>query len=245
MLNIKNRSLLALACGDSYGSYYEMYGLSGVTFDINKLPNIPIEKRITDDTKMAMILLEHYKRYDKLDTDFLLKNYVHWAKTDGQKDGIGLHTYDVLIKNKKDKDSQGNGALMRVISFGLKLIEDGYSFDKAVELMNIDSALTHENDTIFLSNRLCLDIAVNGIEVLDKKEYKQIVSKLKSGDTAWVIHTLFIVIKVFKMNLNFLDSFKQIVSVGGDTDTNCAIFGAIKGYKDNISEELNIKAFLP
>ncbi len=234
MLNLKNRSLLALACGDSYGSYYERYGLAGVTFDILKLPNTPIEKKITDDTKMATILLEHYKRYDKLDTDFLLKNYVHWAKTDGQKDGIGLHTYDVLIKNKKDKDSQGNGALMRVIPFGLKLIDDGYTFDEAIEMMNIDSALTHENDTIFLSNRLCLDIAVNGIEVLDKSEYKQIVSKLKSGDTAWVIHTLFIVIKVLKMNLNFLDSFKQIVSVSGDTDTNCAIFGAIKGYKDNI-----------
>jgi hypothetical protein len=31
--------------------------------------------------------------------------------------GIGMHTKDVLIYNKKDKNSQGNGALMKNIPF--------------------------------------------------------------------------------------------------------------------------------
>ena len=47
------------------------------------------------------------------------------------------------------------------------------------------------------------------------------------------------------MNLSFLDSFKYIVSVGGDTDTNCAIFGAIKGYTNNKEYELDTKDLLP
>ena len=242
---IKNQSLLSLACGDSYGSHYESYGLMGVRFDLSELPDIPVKKQITDDTKMAIILLNHYKKHQTLKTDFLLRNYKHWAKTEGHQDGIGLHTYNVLIKNQKNKDSQGNGALMRVIPFGIELINEGYTFDEAVEMMNVDSALTHENETIFMSNRVCLDIALNGLSVLDKKEYKKLLSKLKFGNTAWVIYSLYIVIEALKQNLSFIDGFKYIVSAGGDTDTNCAIFGAIKGHQNNIEDELDIKKFLP
>jgi len=39
-----------------------------------------------------------------------------------------------------------------------------------------------------------------------------------------------------------LDGFKELVSRGGDTDTNCAIYGAIRGYKDNF--DLNLKDFI-
>ena len=39
-----NKYLLALACGDSYGSAYEYEGLSGIKFDIKKLPKKPIKK---------------------------------------------------------------------------------------------------------------------------------------------------------------------------------------------------------
>ena len=35
------------------------------------------------------------------------------------------------------------------------------------------------------------------------------------------------------------------MSNGGDTDTNCAIYGAIKGYNDDINKEINIADFLP
>ncbi|MBT5934607.1 MAG: hypothetical protein HOG88_04590 [Sulfurimonas sp.] len=48
---------------------------------------------------------------------------------------------------------------MRVIPFGVELVKDGYSFEAAVSLMNQDSAITHKNETIFMANRLALDIA--------------------------------------------------------------------------------------
>lgn len=41
---MSNKSLLALACGDSYGAYFEMAGLTGDVFDIESLPNTPINK---------------------------------------------------------------------------------------------------------------------------------------------------------------------------------------------------------
>lgn len=239
-----NKSLLALACGDSYGSYFEMMGLEGTTFDIDKLPNIPVEVKITDDTKMANILFKHYLKYKSIKTDILLDSYKQWAIKDGWQDGIGLHTQQILCNKKTDKDSQGNGALMRNIPFGLELLKDGYSFDDAVSIMNKESALTHENETIFITNRLALDLAVNGIEVLDYLIYKDILSKLKYGDTAWVIHSLYIVIETLKRDFNFIDGFKYIVSQGGDTDTNCAIYGAIKGYQEDMNDSLNVLDFL-
>jgi ADP-ribosylglycohydrolase len=242
---IKSQSLLALACGDSYGSHFEMAGLMGTTFDIKSLPEIPVIKRVTDDTKMAVILLEHYKNHKKIRPNILIDSYREWAIKDGQTDGIGMHTYKVLVKKSTYKDSQGNGALMRVIPFGVELIKDGYSFEDAVRLMNQDSALTHKNETIFMANRLSLDIAINGIEVIEKPIYEDILSKLKIGDTAWVIHSLYLVLETLKQNLSFTEGFKYIVSYGGDTDTNCAIYGAIRGFKENISKEVALVDFLP
>jgi len=105
--------------------------------------------------------------------------------------------------------------------------------------------LTHKNETIFMANRLSLDIAINGLEVLDKPIYQKILSKLKSGYTAWIIYTLYLVIETLKMDLTFVEGFKYIVSKGGDTDTNCAIYGAIRGYSEDIESEIIVEDFIP
>ena len=242
--NLKNNSLLALASGDSYGSFYEMKGLYGERFDITSLPDKPNYPNITDDTKMATILLKHYQKYKTLNVDILTKEYKMWARDDGDNDGIGLHTKDILLNNKLDKNSQGNGALMRNIPFGVELIKDGYSFDKAVAMMNTDSSITHKNTTIFMCNRLALDLAINSLSVLEKLEYKPLLLKLHYGYTAWVIHSLYIVIETLKKKANFLNGFKYIVSQGGDTDTNCAIYGAILGANKDITKELDLSLFI-
>lgn len=239
-----NKSLLALACGDSYGSYFERVGLIGTTFDMKLLPEVPVETKITDDTKMANILLKHYLEHKTIKQTMLLNSYKKWASEEGQKDGIGIHTYQVLLKNKLNKNSEGNGALMRIIPFGVELINDGYSFEEAVSIMNKESSITHKNETIFMANRLSLDIAINGIEVIEKPIYENILSQLHSGYTAWVLHSLYIVIEALKMDLSFIDGFKYIVSNGGDTDTNCAIYGAIRGYREDVSDSIKISDFL-
>ena len=239
-----SNSLLALACGDSYGSHYEYEGLCGCKFKISSLPDKPKFPNITDDTKMAIILYRHYKKYSVLKVDVLTKEYIKWAKKEGDRDGIGIHTKDVLVYSKTNKDSQGNGALMRNIPFGIALIEDGYSFEEAVKMMNYDSTITHKNETIFLANRLALDLAINGIKVLKKDKYKSILDNLKFGQTAWVVYSLFIVIAALKKKRKFLTGFKYITSMGGDTDTNCAIYGAILGCRKDISKELSVNDFI-
>jgi len=239
-----NTSLLALTCGDSYGAPYEKEGLAGVRFNIEDLPDRIIKPLVTDDTKMSMILLKHYKRYKTLHVESLLQEYKTWAKEDGLQDGIGIHTREILMQNKTDKNSQGNGALMRVLPFGVQLIKDGYGFEEAVRLMNADSAITHDNETIFMANKLALDIALSGLNVLEKPIYRKIITKLHLGSSAWVIHSLYIVIEALKKDLSFLEGFKYIVSYGGDTDTNCAIYGAIKGAKEDIRDSMKVEEFL-
>ena len=235
---------MALACGDSYGSKYECDGLIGSKFEISTLPDKPVAPRITDDTKMATILLKHYIENRTLQIEKLTLAYKFWAKEEGSSDGIGIQTAAVLLRGGNDKTSQGNGALMRIIPFGLQLIEDGKTFEEAVALMNMDASITHSNETVFIANKLCLDIAVNGLESMKKQEYSNLLSRLYFGQSAWVIHTLFIVLETLKQECNFLDGFKYIVSQGGDTDTNCAIYGAIRGYKHIILNELDIHTFL-
>jgi ADP-ribosylglycohydrolase len=238
MSKAKN-ALLTLACGDAYGNAYEMDGLIGTKFDKAALPNEAKIKNYTDDTKMAMILWDHYNTYGTIDESRLFEAYAKWAEEDGYADGIGIHTAAVLLRQEKDKSSQGNGALMRVLPFGLRLIEEGMPFEKAVEMVNIDAALTHDNDVVRMTNQLCLDIAVNGLDVLNKDVYRNIRSQLKSGHTAWVIYTVNDVLDVLKMDLNILDGFKELVSRGGDTDTNCATYGAMRGYRDTLEVVLD------
>ena len=110
--------------------------------------------------------------------------------------------------------------------------------------MNIDSFLTHQNDVISQSNEISLDLALNGLSILKKSKYKTFISKLNLGNSAWVIHSLYIVIEALKQELNFLNGYKFITSFGGDTDTNCAIFSAIRSYKYDIKNELDIEKFV-
>lgn len=230
-------SLICLACGDAYGCAFEMEGLRGSKWEIDELPDYARIKKVTDDTKMALILWEHYKTYGVGYQSKLKKAYQKWAREDGEIDGIGIHTASVLLHGKTDKDSQGNGALMRVIPYGLKLIEDGYSFDEAVSYMNQDSAITHKNDVIFYANKICLDIAMNGWKKAEQDtQHKRFIESCKHGYTAWVKHSLFAVFQALKHTDSLLDGYKFIVSMGGDTDTNCAIYGAIVGFRQDIDK---------
>ena len=110
--------------------------------------------------------------------------------------------------------------------------------------MNEDSMITHKNEVIFMANRVALDLAVNGLGALENRYYQSFLSTLTFGNSAWVKHSLYIVIETLKKNLSFLDGFKYIVSQGGDTDTNCAIYGAIKGYKEKIIDEIVLDEFV-
>jgi hypothetical protein len=73
--------------------------------------------------------------------------------------------------------------------------------------MNIDSLITHANETIFLANKIALDLAINSLKILEKDIYKNYLDKLKYGQIAWVVHSLYIGIEVLKRKRKFLTGF--------------------------------------
>jgi ADP-ribosylglycohydrolase len=73
---------------------------------------------------------------------------------------------------------------------------------------------------------------------MEKIEYSELLASLKPGYSAWVIHTLHDVLDVLKMDLSVHEGFKELVSRGGDTDTNCAIYGAVRGYNKVLGIQL-------
>jgi len=95
-----------------------------------------------------------------------------------------------------------------------------------------------------MANRSALDLSINSLKILKKDTYKNFLDKLEFGQTVWIVYSLYIVIEALKQKRKFLTGFKYITSMGGDTDTNCTIYGAILGYRKSIEDELNVNEFI-
>jgi len=225
------KSLFFLKEGDKYGSPYEERGLVGEKFNITKLPNKP-EGKETDDSKMASIAFR-YARSDFFDIKAIKEEYIKWAKDEGADDGIGYQTEAALLGNFVDDKGQGNGSLMRCIPYMLLLHKKGYSLSSIREMMTAEASITHPNKEVLRLNFTFFLIALRGdLQPLKflPEEYKV---KIKAGHSAWMYYTAFIVIEALKKNFkNHYQGFKYITSFGGDTDTNCAVYGAIRGARD-------------
>ena len=223
-------SLYYLELGDIYGSPFEMRGIRGETFDLNELPLMPIGLP-TDDTKMAKIAYSFAQKCDKekgiyLDIKGIKEEYIKWAREYGDEDGIGVQTEYALLYNSINKESQGNGSLMRCIPYMLLLNEKGFNDEEIFEMMREETTLTHPNKEVIEMNEVFYKIAKNKVINLQNIN----VTKIKYGKTAWIYYTAFIVIEALNKDFErIIDGFRYITALGGDTDTNCAIYGAIRG----------------
>jgi ADP-ribosylglycohydrolase len=238
-------SMLALACGDSYGKAYE---LKNTKVTIEDLPNYPADKSITDDTHMAYLALQNVLQNKQIDTLSLLEDYKQWAMEFGYAEGIGIHTADVLLRGKTDKISEGNASLMRCLPYMLALKELGFDDASILEQMKVESALTHCGDVIIDANMICYLTAINKKDVVIEHYLDTLEEafEIEPTNTAWVINTLNIILDTWKdrRELGFLNGFKKIVSMGGDTDTNCAVYGAMFGFSVDIRDEIDIEQWL-
>ncbi len=227
-MNRSYSSLFALSIGDAYGEPFENRGLWGHTFDFDSLPK-KITGKITDDSIMAA-LAYLVTTESGMDIETLKKSYKKWAETDGAIHNIGIQTEDALLNGKLRKDGQGNGALMRTVPYALKLYEFGFSKEEIYDFIKMENAITHPNEEVSKLSFLFFNIALDGnLKPLYDPFFEDVVGKFEKGYTAWMYHSAFIVVETIKRKFDFINSLRYIVSQGGDTDTNCAIFGAIYG----------------
>jgi len=141
------RSLEGLALGDAYGELY--IGLPAGKTD---LPDIGRHEWFwTDDTHMAISIVEILKKYDQINQDALAGVFAHRYAEDPFR-GYGGGAVTLLTKIYHGADwrdaapalfgggSYGNGAAMRVAPLGAYFHED---IRKAAEQARLSAAVTH------------------------------------------------------------------------------------------------------
>jgi hypothetical protein len=181
--------------GTAYGNQL------GLPYEFSTTPRA-ILSDTDDDVEMSLIALKHVMKNKKIVSHELFEEYVQWAIEDGS--GIGIHTYQVLINQIDDRDSQGNGAMMRFLPFALYLWEEcNMSLPDIVKEIEKDAKLTHDNDEVVAFNIGIFSLVVSRLDVtyngMLTKEFGAVLSMLdvkrhlfmNSLDTAWIYPTMY------------------------------------------------------
>ena len=219
-----SNALMGLAMGDMFGSTFECLGLSGNLFLLNGIADLPDHPPVgsftTDDTFMAVTLLNNViSGWDAASYHAAL---AEWSGTElAAYQGIGTHT-SMVLNHGYEGTSQGNGCLMAILPAAIFLIDNGYSQEELTQWMYEVQAVTqHEANVEAALFLLGYDVEVN----------------IQQGDSAWVANSLGAVTDALNNASSMVEGFQQIVSIGGDTDTNAAIYGAIYSYQNGLEQD--------
>ncbi len=203
---------------------------------------------VTDDTQMAYCLHLALQDANGWSREAARKRYLEWMATDPPD--IGEATYDALTGNP-NPESQGNGALMRVLPIALWAASHP-DFDWQIAARE-DAAITHphsicgEANMVFVHALLTAmqpDISAEKIfmSVLEFAEARHLSAELRQTLLAaatrpdydgehigWVRIALQGAFYQLLRATSFRETMIDVVSAGGDTDTNAAITGALLG----------------
>lgn len=124
-------SLEGLAVGDAFGVRFFSFSSDRYHryFEDRQLPAIDGFWRFTDDTQMALSLMEVLRHHEQIDQDHLMESFVaHYEPARGYGAGMhsllrelrtGQHSWHKLVSQQfNGRGSYGNGAAMRVAPLG-------------------------------------------------------------------------------------------------------------------------------
>lgn len=235
-------TLFALAMGDAYGVGFEFMDAEQIVQRYSKLPDYSIgggpfdfaPGQFSDDTEMAALTLyslHHNQRFDEIHLTHLYKAWAHVAKD------VGIQTREALMDGVIDYRGEGNGALMRILPSAVYMKDVlKWNISKIHHTCEKISAITHNNYTVHAINIFFVDLMLG--EPIERHHGLIELFKRTDGTNGWVMNTARIVYEAFGRDCVMIDGFKSIVAQGGDTDTNCAIYGALRGYRESIDLEL-------
>lgn len=202
---------------------------------------------VTDDTQMAYRLHLALLDANGWSRDAALNRYLEWLATDPPD--IGEATYDALTGNP-NPESQGNGALMRVLPIALwAATHPDFDWQTAARE---DASITHPHPVCGDANVVyvyaLLQAMQQGISAREVYEstirfaaeqgvFPAVTDALRRAESerpdydgeyiGWVLVALQSSFYQLLHALNFRSALVDIVSAGGDTDTNAAIAGAL------------------
>lgn len=206
-----------------------------------------IAGEVTDDTQMAYCLHCALLEAQGWDSAVTLKHYRAWLATDPPD--VGEATQAALLGNPMP-DSQGNGALMRVMPIALWALEHP-EFDWQTAARE-DAALTHPHPVCGDCNVVYIYALMQAARpgatpagvyessvafAAGKGVATEVLCALQRAATqrpdydgeyiGWVLIALQSAFYQLLRASSFREAMVDIVSAGGDTDTNAAIAGPL------------------
>jgi ADP-ribosylglycohydrolase/fructose-1,6-bisphosphatase/inositol monophosphatase family enzyme len=198
----------------------------------------------TDDSEMALALARTLRATGSYDAAKVLDAYRAWLTS--RPVDVGMTTEHGLLGMKKN-ESESNGSLMRVSPLGVRAAGDPAL---GARLGRDDSALTHSHDSCLEAcAAYCAAIAagVGGADADGMVKAALAHSKGPARDAArrgaeggrpedffthmnWVLLSLQNAFYCLK-HLGFEEGVVSTIAMGGDTDTNAAIAGALLGAR--------------
>ncbi len=225
----------------------------------------------TDDTEMTLTLAKSLVRNKKYNRNDVILSYEKWALKSPLM-GVNTRTLFKGIKtvrgfekrwNKQHNNilekewSQSNGSMMRCAPLAFIFGNGPVIADCKLtnpSRINIDSniiyvsavrlaILGYPRITIFkhVSNLSTTKETKHVLETVLNKELRSVTGKTKG----WVLHSLYCSMWSLLYSKNFQEGMDWVINLGGDTDTNAAIsgamLGAIFGYNKLNKEDITKK----
>ena len=249
--------LLGQLAGDSLGSLVEFQSLKQIR---KKYPDGvreladggtwgTIAGQPTDDSEMALMLARILIKQRRYDAEEARKAYVFWLNSSPFDCG---NTVSTGLRGKPNRDSQANGALMRISPLGIFCCN--WDRERTSEFAQQDAALTHPHPTCVQANALFTmaiaeaisqrkgaqeiyeQIKVWAAEMkVDKLLMKTILDAANHPPIDYVTQKGWVIIAFQNALWQLLhataleEGVVDTVMRGGDTDTNAAIAGALLG----------------
>jgi ADP-ribosyl-[dinitrogen reductase] hydrolase len=203
----------------------------------------------TDDSEMALMLARMLVKERRYDAEKARKAYVFWL--DSQPFDCG-GTVSAGLQGRPNRDSQANGALMRISPLGIFCWN--CDLEKTAQLAQLDASLTHPHPVCLQANAL---FAMTIAQVIScKKSPLETYAEIKCWATemnvekplmtaildaaqttpadyeskkGWVIIAFQNALWQMLNAPSLEDGVVDTIMRGGDTDTNAAIAGALLG----------------
>ncbi len=253
---IKN-SILGFVLGDCLGVPYEFKTAGTVKFKPFEGHGTHYQPAGTwsDDTSLTLAMMDSIVNSEYNGTvhreklkEFSKGNY----SVNGNLFDIGTATRMAIESNFRidTDDSCGNGGLLRTWTLTALSCLQGYGIEKERKLMEQAISLTHSTEelymkccelycellkTLYLSENKLIDIKEKYDELSKSVQFKQF--EYTEGHICNAIKFTFDVFFSQKDITNNMESFKTIIEMGGDTDSNAALLGALLGAKNGIDKK--------
>lgn len=235
--------MLGAIIGDVVGSRFEFNNTKWKDFDL-----ITYKNTFTDDTILTIAIMDWLLHSDDLGSDGATKYLLKWGRKYPSSYGGRFHSW-LHSNNPKPYGSYGNGSAMRIspVAYVAKNLEE-------LKLLVLGATTPTHNSYEGVKGAEAIATAIfmarngaNKVQIrkyatsiypeIAKMSYQDLVDHYQFDETCK--NTCPQALYCFLISKDFEDCLRTSVSIGGDTDTLCAMSCAIaEAYYKDISKSL-------